>query len=140
MADEFDGYRLGDVTYAVDPATQDFFPVRVAKVGRRFVDVTPLGDDRAGGAPEFLAEKSNRRFVRPKLPARARFGGCDERLVNADRAAGPELRLLPAHYATYTNRDIWRRHGEDPGRWPLPTGVVFERWFKGGPPPPDPFA
>ena len=36
MANEFEGYRLNDITYCIDPKTKDFFPVRVVKVGRRF--------------------------------------------------------------------------------------------------------
>jgi hypothetical protein len=128
---DFDGYRVGDLTYCVDPATQEFFPVRVVKVGKSFLDVEALDDDlTAAVAAEFIAEKANRRFVRPRLPASARFGGSDERLVNSRRASGPELRLLPCHYGTYTNRRIRERHAEDPVRWPLPTGEVFERWFR----------
>ena len=131
MPDDFDGYRVGDLTYCVDPATQEFFAVRVVKVGRAFLDVENLdGELTADVAAEFATEERNRRFVRPRLPANARFGGSDERLINSGRKSGPELRLLPCHYGTHTNRRIRERHAEDPSRWPLPTGAVFERWFR----------
>ncbi|MBW3542032.1 MAG: hypothetical protein KY476_17320 [Planctomycetes bacterium] len=91
MADEFEGYRLDDITYCVDPDSKEFFPVRVVKIGRKFVDVEPLDDELASSvAPLFTAEKKNRRFVRPRLPSSARFGGCDERTVNSDRVSGQE--------------------------------------------------
>jgi hypothetical protein len=45
----------------------------------------------------------------------------------------PELRLLPPHYATYTNRRIRERNAENPARWPLPSGTTYERWFKDAP-------
>jgi hypothetical protein len=103
----------------------------VVKIGRRFLDVESLDDELAEAvAPEFGMDRKNRRFVRPRLPSNARFGGCDERTVNAGRASGQELRLLPFHYATYTNDTIRERHAEDAARWPLPTGIVYERWFK----------
>jgi hypothetical protein len=68
--------------------------------------------------------------VRPRLPPHARFGGCDERTVNAERASVQELRLLPYHYCTYTCDRIRQRNKENPELWPLPTGIVYERWFK----------
>jgi hypothetical protein len=129
--DEFEGYREGDITYCVDAATDEFFPVRVMKIGRRFIDVESLNHDLTTQvAPEFDAEKENRRFLRPKLPSHARFGGYDERTLNAERDSGQELRLLPFHYGTYTGRKIKQRHQQDAQLWPLPTGTVFERWFK----------
>ena len=131
MTDDFEGYRAGDITYCVDPETQEFFPVRVVKIGRRFLDVESLDGELAEAvAPKFGMDPKNRHFVRPRLPNHARFGGCDERTVNAERVSGQELRLLPFHYATYTNRTIRQRHAENPERWPLPTGTVYERWFK----------
>jgi hypothetical protein len=131
MADDFEGYRTGDITYCADPKTQEIFPVRVVKIGRRFLDVESLDDELAEAvAPEFGTDCKNRRFVRPRLPSHARFGGCDERTVNALRISGQELRLLPFHYATYTNKTIIKRHAENPARWPLPSGTVYERWFK----------
>ncbi|MHC5539576.1 hypothetical protein ACYOEI_15265 [Singulisphaera rosea] len=131
MADEFEGYRLNDITYCIDPRTSDFFPVRVVKLGRKFLDVEPLDNELATSiAPEFKSDKGNRRFLRPKLPSDSRFGGCDERTVNAERLTGQELRILPYHYWTYTGNEIIERHKEDPTRWPMPTGVVYERWFK----------
>ena len=131
MADDFEGYRTGDITYCVDPKTQEIFPVRVVKIGRRFLDVESLDDELAEAvAPEFGADRKNRRFVRPRLPSHARFGGCDERVLNAERVSGQELRLLPCHYATFTNEAIRERNAENSSRWPLPTGAVYERWFK----------
>lgn len=133
MADVFEGYRAGDVTYCVDPGAAGFFPVRVVKVGKRFLDVESLDDEFAEAvAPEFGTDRKNRRFVRPRLPSRARFGGCDERTVNAQRVSGQELRLLPFRYATHVNDIIKQHHAENPARWPLPTGIVHERWFKDG--------
>jgi hypothetical protein len=131
MADDFEGYRVGDITYCVDPETEGFFPVRVVRLGRAFLDVESLDDDLAEAvAAHFATGKENRRFVRPRLPAHARFGGFDERIVNAGRVSGQELRLLPVHYATYTNSAIRARNAENPAWWPLPTGAVYERWFK----------
>jgi len=130
-ADEFEGYREGDITYCVDPAGDEFFPVRVVKIGRKFVDVESLNPELTTPvAPEFDADAANRRFVRPKLPPRARFGGCDERTVNTGRVSGEELRLLPFHYGTLTGRKIKDLHRQAPDLWPLPTGIVYERWFK----------
>ncbi|MGE3409951.1 MAG: hypothetical protein AB7I37_24255 [Pirellulales bacterium] len=129
--DDFEAYSEGDITYCVDPASDDFFPVRVVKIGRKFADVESLNFNlTALVAPEFDADKKNRRFVRPKLPSRARFGGCDERTVNAERRSGQELRLLPFHYGTYTVGKNKERNKESPELWPLPTGIVRERWFK----------
>ncbi len=131
MADKFEGYCVGDITYCIDPKTSDFFPVRVVKVGGRFLDVVTLNDEHALAlAPEFSAEKKNRRFMRPKLPNNSRFGGFDERIVNTERATGQELRILPFHYWTYTGDAIIARNADDLGRWPIPTGIVYERWFK----------
>jgi hypothetical protein len=129
--DDFEGYRESDVTYCVDPATDEFFPVTVVKIGRQFVDVESRNADLTREvAPEFDNEQKNRRFLRPRLPPRARFGGCDERTVNAERVTGQELRLLPFHYGTYTGSKIKQRHKQDPELWPLPTGIIYERWFK----------
>lgn len=131
MVDEFEGYRIGDITYCIEPHTNEFFPVRVVRIGRSFLDVVPLDNASAAAvSPEFATETKNRRFVRPRLPPRARFGGCDERTVNAGRVSGKELRLLPSHYATQAGAAIKDRHARDAERWPLPTGVVYERWFK----------
>lgn len=134
MADIFEGYCLGDITYCIDPGTNAFFPVKIVKVGRKFLDVVALDSELAAlVSPEFHLDPKNRRFLRPKLPPRARFGGCDERTVNAERVSGQELRLLPFHYGTYTGNDIISRHATDPARWPLPTGEVYERWFRNKP-------
>lgn len=131
MADEFEGYILNDITYCIDAQTNDFFPVRVVKIGRKFLDVEPLDEELAGSiAPEFKSASKNRRFLRPKLPSHSRFGGCDERTVNSERLSGQELRVLPYHYWTHTGNEIIERHKGDPARWPMPTGVVYERWFK----------
>jgi hypothetical protein len=128
---DFEGYRVGDITYCVDPRAQAFFPVRVVKVGRGFLEVELTDDELACAvAHDFGTQQENRRFVRPRLPAVARFGGCDERLVNAERVSGRELRLLPVHYNTYTNDRIRERNAADPARWPLPSGTLYERWFK----------
>jgi hypothetical protein len=129
--DEFEGYREGDITYCVDPTTDEFFPVRVVKIGSKFVDVESFNPNlTVQVAPEFDSEKMNRRFLLPKLPPGARFGGSDERTVNAKRVSGQELRLLPCHYCTYTGRTIKQRHLNDSDHWPLPTGILYERWFK----------
>lgn len=129
--DDFEGYREGDITYCVDPANDEFFPVIVVKIGRQFVDVESLNAELTTPvASEFDNHRENRRFLRPKLPPRARFGGCDERTVNTERVSGQELRLLPFHYGTYTGGKIKQRNQEAPELWPLPTGVVYERWFK----------
>jgi hypothetical protein len=131
MADDFEGYRVGDITYCVDPETKGLFPVRVVRIGRAFLDVESLDDELTEAvAPRFATGKENRRFLRPRLPAHARFGGCDERIVNAERVSGQELRLLPVHYATYANRAIRAHNAENPARWPLPSGAVYERWFR----------
>lgn len=128
---DFEGYVHGDITYSIDPASDDFFPVRVVKVGRNFVDVESLNAVLTiKVSPQFDSEKKNRRFFRPKLPPDARFGGCDERTVNGQRVSGQELRLLPFHYNTYTSRKIQQLHLKDADLWPLPTGIVYERWFK----------
>jgi len=130
---QFEGYRAGDITYCVDPGTAAFFPVRVTQIGCGFATVESLrAEASAAVCSEFDADASNRRFVRPALPAASRFGGGDERPVNTERASGQELRLLPSHYGTLTGRQIWERHRENPEDWPLPTGVVYERWFQGG--------
>jgi len=130
--DEFDGYRAGDLTYCVDPKSKALFPVRVVEISRHFLAVEPLDADFAETiAPEFATHPENRSFVRPRLPAVARFGGRDESVVNANRASGQELRLLPVHYHTHTNGRITELNATDPARWPLPTGTVYERWFKG---------
>jgi len=131
MADDFDGYRTGDITYCVVPSTTDCFPVRVEKVGKNFLETSPLDQDSARAvSSEFTAAQSNRRFYRPKLPPRARFGGCDERLVNSKRQSGIELRLLPTYYGTTATALILEKHAADPQRWPLPTGLVGQRYFR----------
>lgn len=131
MADIFEGYSLNDITYCLDPKTNEFFPVRVVKVGRRFLDVVAHNDELTRRiTPEFQADKKNRRFLRPKLPNISRFGGYDERTVNTERVSGQELRLLPYHYWTYTGNAIIERHAHDPVQWPIPTGIAYERWFK----------
>jgi hypothetical protein len=131
IAGKFEGYCLNDITYCVNPKTNDFFPVRVVKVGRGFFDVTAINDRLALAiAPEFNSERKNRRFVRPKLPNKSRFGGFDERTVNTERVSGDELRILPFHYWTYTGNAIIERHAGDAENWPIPTGIVYERWFK----------
>jgi hypothetical protein len=130
-ADEFEGYRLNDITYCIDPRTKDFFPVRVVRIGRRFFDVVAFDDDLAKAiAPEFSRERKNRRFVSPKLPSMSRFGGCDERTINSGRVSCQELRILPYHYWTNTGDEIIERNLEDANKWPMPTGTVYERWFK----------
>jgi hypothetical protein len=131
VAEEFEGYREGDITYCIDPSTDDFFPVRVVKIARQFADVESLHPELSMRvAPQFDAERTNRRFVRPRLPRQARFGGCDERTINAARESVQELRLLPSHYGTHTCEKIRQRHQANPELWPLPTGLVYERWFK----------
>jgi len=131
IADEFEGYRLRDITYCIDPVTNRFFPVRVVMVERQSLVVEPLDIELSSlVSPELILESANRTFSRPKLPASSRFGGCDERVVNTNRVSGQELRLLPFHYGTYTGDEIKKLHASDPARWPLPTGTVYERWFK----------
>jgi hypothetical protein len=132
-SDDFEGYRDGDITYCVDPATDEFFPVRVLRIGHNFIDVESLNPVLTMQvATEFDSEKKNRRFLRPRLPSNSRFGGCDERTVNRERVSGQELRLLPFHYNTFTGSKIKQRHLTDSGLRPLPTGTVYERWFKEG--------
>jgi hypothetical protein len=131
MADEFEGYREGDITYCLIPNTTTCFPVRVEKVGKDFLDVVAIDEEMSKAAsPEFAGTKANRRFHRPELPPSSRFGGCDERPVNSNRVSGVELRLLPTHYGTTTGKVILEHHKNEPRQWPLPTGLVFERWFK----------
>jgi len=129
--EEFEGYRVADVTYCIVRQTGDFFPVKVVRLGFNVIKVEALSVDLCRDACEaFLEERLNRCFQSPSLPAVARFGGFDERPVNAARQSGPELRLLPYHYGTTTGQAIRRRHEDDPATWPLPTGTVYERWFK----------
>lgn len=128
--EEFEGYRVGDITYCVVRQTEDFFPVKVIRLGFNVIEVEALSDVCRDVCEAFLEARLNRCFQSPSLPAAARFGGFDERPVNAARESGPELRLLPCHYATTTGKAIRQRHEEDPDSWPLPTGIVFERWFK----------
>jgi hypothetical protein len=129
--EEFEGYRVGDITYCVVRQTEEFFPVRVVRLGFNVIEVAAIAPEMCRNVCEtFLEERLNRCFQSPSLPAVARFGGFDERPVNSARQSGPELRLLPSHYATTTGKAIRQRHADDPNRWPLPTGTVFERWFK----------
>ncbi|UUO08687.1 hypothetical protein M4951_10290 [Blastopirellula sp. J2-11] len=131
MADEFEGYTVNDITYCVDPATDKFFPVRIVKIGRKFADVESINPQLTNDVTvDFETDKKNRRFLRPQLPRHARFGGCEERIVNTERNSGQELRLLPFHYGTYTGGKIKELHKDYPELWPLPTGLVYERWFK----------
>lgn len=123
------GYCIDDITYCVVPNTMDCFPVRIVKLGNGYLDVSPLIGVDEGGS-DFLKDEANRRFFYPKLSPGARFGGEDERLVNSNHKSGPELRLLPVHYATKTLNLIRERHAAAPDRWPLPTGLLFERWFQ----------
>jgi hypothetical protein len=134
--EEVGGYRPGDITYCAPPGTAGCFPVRVDRLGNGYLEVTPY----AGSAtpyPEapsgFDEETANRRFFYPVLSPGARFGGDDERLVNSQRVSGPELRLLPVTYASVLFDLVRERHATDPARWPLPTGLLFERWFQRGP-------
>jgi hypothetical protein len=131
MANEFEGYCLNDITYCIDPKTNDFFAIRVVKVGRKFLDVVSLNDRLTLTiAPEFNTEQKNRRFICPKLPNISRFGGFDERIVNAERESGQELRILPFHYWTDIGNAIIERNADEPEVWPIPTGIVYDRWFK----------
>ena len=123
------GYVVGDVTYCQIPNTVDCFPVRVDGLGNGYLDVVPLAEG-TGASPVFVEEAANRRFFYPTLSPGARFGGEDERLVNSERKSGPELRLLPVDYATKTLSLIRERHAMDPVHWPLPTGLIFERWLQ----------
>jgi hypothetical protein len=123
------GYLVGDVTYCVIPNAMDCFPVRVDNLGIGYLDIVPMVDEGSTYA-KFMREASNRRFFYPALSPGARFGGEDERLVNSERKSGPELRLLPVDYATKTLDLIRERHAADPLRWPLPTGLIFEQWFR----------
>ncbi len=129
--EEFEGYRVSDITYCIVRKTEDFFPVKVVRLGFNVIEVEALSTDVCRVACEtFFEERLNRCFQSPSLPAVARFGGFDERPVNAARQSGPELRLLPYHYGTTTGTAIRQRHENDPHMWPLPTGTVYERWFK----------
>jgi hypothetical protein len=123
------GYSVGDITYCLIPDTLDCFPVRVDRLGNGYLDVEPWAEGTSACA-EFVEEAANRRFFLPTLSPGARFGGDDERLVNSERKSGPELRLLPVDYETKTLSLIRERHAIDPIRWPLPTGLIFERWFQ----------
>ena len=122
------GYAVGDITYCENADTIDCFPVRVERLGNGYLDVVPLGGATSMCA-QFVEDNANRRFFLPVLTPGARFGGCDERMANSERKSGPELRLLPQHYATTTRNLIRERHATDPVRWPLPTGLIFDRWF-----------
>jgi hypothetical protein len=128
-SEQVGGYCTGDITYCVTPNTPDCFPVRVERLGNGYLEVRLLTDEN-NAPPEFLNDASNRRFFYPALSPGARLGGEDERLVNSQRKSGPELRLLPVDYASTTLDLIWERHVADPNRWPLPTGLLFERWFQ----------
>jgi hypothetical protein len=129
--DDFEGYQRGDISYCIDPKGGKFFPVRVVKIGQKFADVESLNSELTKlVALDFDSDQKNRRFVRPKLGPSSRFGGYDERIVNSERISGQELRLLPYHYPTLTGSAIKEHHQEDPQTWPLPTGVIYERWFK----------
>ncbi len=129
--EEFEGYRAGDITYCIDPRAENLFPVRVIRLGFNVIEVEALFANILMDTCEtFLEDRLNRCFQSPRLPGGARFGGFDERPVNTARQSGPELRLLPSHYATTTGKLIRERHSQDPESWPLPTGKVFERWFK----------
>ena len=75
----------------------------------------------AGGSPDLQA-------VGVLAVAAAVLG--DERTVNTGRVSGQELRILPYHYWTYTGDAIIERNVEDPNKWPMPTGIVYERLFK----------
>jgi hypothetical protein len=121
-------YALGDITYCVIARTTEFFAVRIARLGNGYLDVQLLGEPASAPA-EFMEDDANRRFYFPALSPHSRFGGEDERLVNSQRASGPELRLLPVHYLTTTLNLIRERHAADPDHWPLPTGLLLERWF-----------
>ncbi len=129
--EEFEGYRVGDITYCIVRQTESIFPVKVVRLGFNVIEVEGLSIDICRNACEpFLEDRLNRCFQSPGLPAAARFGGFDERPVNGARQSGPELRLLPYHYGTTTGEVIRQHHEADPDSWPLPTGTVFERWFK----------
>ncbi len=130
-SEEFEGYRVGDLTYCVVYQTGDFFPVRVIRLGFNVIEVEAISEDLCRHVcKEFLDDRLNRCFQAPILPAFARFGGFDEFTVNSARKSGPKLWLLPYHYSTKTGHAIRQRHADDPDHWPLPTGTVFERWFK----------
>lgn len=129
--EKFEGYRVGDITYCVIYQTEIFFPVRVIRLGFNVIEVEPLSETICRDVCEsFLGERLNRCFLSTNLPSFARFGGFDEFTSNAERKSGPKLWLLPYHYATTIGAAIRKRHAEDPTNWPLPTGTVFERWFK----------
>jgi hypothetical protein len=129
--EEFEGYRVGDITYCVVRQTENFFPVKVVRLGFNVIEVEAFSADLCNAVcPSFQEQRLNRCFQSPSLPAVARFGGFDERPVNAARHSGPELRLLPSHYATTTGKVIRQRHKDDPHKWPMPTGKVFDRWFR----------
>ncbi|TWT29797.1 hypothetical protein KOR42_55000 [Thalassoglobus neptunius] len=129
--EEFEGYHVGDITYCIVCQTEDFFPVKVVRLGFNVIEVEAHSTDICRDVCEmFLEERLNRCFQSPTLPSVARFGGFDERPVNTARRSGPELRLLPYHYRTTTVKVICQHHKNDPESWPLPTGTVFERWFK----------
>ena len=129
--EKFEGYRAGDLTYVVVVSTEALFPVRVARLGFNVVEVEPLSEELCHEVcADFLDDRLNRCFQSARGPTLARFGGSDERLGNFSRASGPELRLLPHHYATPTIQAIRTLHAENPQAWPLPTGAVYERWFK----------
>jgi len=129
--EESEGYRTGDITYCIFPDADEIFPVRVIRLGFNAIEVEPLDTNLCEAICEaFTQDRANRCFSAPRLPAAARFGGFDERPVNSSRKSGPELRLLPVHYGTKTGALIRERHASDPESWPLPTGQVFERWFK----------
>lgn len=129
VVEQLGGYCAGDVTYCQIPETRNVWPVRVTDLARTFLCVEPLNPgDRA--AEEFaLRSELNCRFFMPRLVPGSRFGGSDERLVNSSRRDGPELRLLPTHYATTANAVIRELHAQDPVNCPLPTGRVGVNWF-----------
>ena len=129
-AEECGGYQIGDITYCI--ASKDaFFPVRIIQLGLNAIVTEALDEGQCESiCPEYSQHKHNRTFCLLDLPPMARFGGFDERPVNEQRESGPELRLLPTHYGTDIGMAIKEQHATDPDRWPLPTGVQIEQWFK----------
>lgn len=124
------GYRVNDVTYCVLEEPEDFFPVSISRLGFNVIEVQPYSVELCQTICEaFLKDRLNRCFSLPTLSPLARFGGSDPRPVNIWRTSGPLLRLLPCDYNTITTQRIKARHSEAPDQWPLPTGMVFDRWF-----------
>ncbi len=66
---EFEGLRVGDITYCINPTTDAFFPVKVIRLGFNVIEVDALDEETCRLASDsFLAARRNRCFQVPKMP------------------------------------------------------------------------